>query len=136
VKQVNDQGSDNSTCKRASNRVACATKNPLNGIVKGTELGEQLCHGDIHDKEGSHRLNNDAVTSGLGQAKVDSTVHGYSCSQQESVMMDMVAKTSEFLAMAADLMQRLSVAVPPKNQLDVEVSHIASGFGPEHGCRL
>jgi hypothetical protein len=51
-------------------------------------------------------------------------------------LKDLVVKISELLAVAADLIQRLSVAVPPKNQLDVEESDIASGFGPEHGCRL
>ena len=71
-----------------------------------------------------------------GPAKGYISVHGCSCSCQENVMKDLIGRISEFLNVAGDLIQRFSVAVPPKTQLDVDKSHMASGFGPEHGYRL
>ena len=136
VKVVGAQDGDHPTSKRASNRVACATTDPWNRVVGGAELGEQLRQGDTQHGEGSHPFNNRAPTSRLEPAKVCSSVHGCSCSCQENVLKDLIGRTSEFVNVAADLIQRFSVAVPSKNQLDVDESHIASGFGPEHGYRL
>ena len=136
VEVVGAQDGDHPTSKRASNRVACATTDPGNRVVGGVELGEQLRQGDTQDGEGSHPFNNRAATSRLEPAKVCSSVHGCSCSCQENVRKDLIGRISEFSNVAADLIQRFSVAVPPKNQRDVDESHIASGFGPEHGYRL
>jgi len=111
VKVVGARDGDHPTSKRTSNQVACATTDPWNRVVGGAELGEQLC-------------------------QEDSNVHGCSCSGQENVLKELIGRISEFLNVAADLIQRGSVAVPAKNQLDVDESHIASGFGPEHGYRL
>ena len=51
-------------------------------------------------------------------------------------MNDLVMKISEFLTVAADLIERLSVATPPMDQMDVRGSHVASRFRDEHGCRM
>ena len=93
VKVVGARDGDHPTSKRTSNRVACATTDPWNRVVGGAELGEQLC-------------------------QEDSNVHGCSCSGQENVLKELIGRISEFLNVAADLIQRCSVAVPAKNQLD------------------
>jgi hypothetical protein len=135
MKVVGVGDGDHPTSKRASNQVACATTDPWNRVVGGAELGEQLCQGDAQDGEGSHPFNNRAATSKLEPAKVGSSVHGCGCSCQENVLKDLIGRISEFLNVAADLIRRL-VPVPPKNQLDVDGSHIASGFGLEHRYHL
>ena len=130
--QGNARGRDHSTT------VARASEDPSMNIVKGAELGDQLCQGDIQDLEGSHQPNNEAAASVLKSAGVGSSVQGCSCACQETVVKDLVARISELLAVLTVLIQRLNVAVPTTNQLDIEIegSHVASGFGPEHGCRL
>ena len=136
--QGNARDHDHSTSEESGHEVARASEDASINFVKGAELGDQLCQGDTQDCKGSHQPNNGAAASVLESAKVGGGMHGCNCTCQGSGLKDLVARISEFLAVVSILIQRLSVTVPTTNQLDIgiEGSHVASGFGPQHGCRL